>query len=171
MLDAVELEALVDEIQHRVYLANQQGTLEELLEKLGMSNYLHPEDEFESYPDGKVVIIGESTVSRDKVLGISKEFGITPKQLELCLDYNEAKSFSYRKLQYNSEYRAVLVGPIPHKAEGIGEYSSAIAMMEQSAGFPKVVRLVSGNKLKITKANLKEAFESLIDSSYLKPMK
>ena len=53
-------------------------------------------------------------------------------------------------------YSDVLVGPLPHRVEGIDGYSSFLAMVEANPeDFPKIIRLESANELKITKESFK----------------
>ena len=35
-----------------------------------------------------------------------------------CLDYNGTKTYNYKKLQYASNYRVVLFGPVPYSTSG-----------------------------------------------------
>lgn len=168
MLDITELEDLLDEIQRRVIEANRRGTLDSLLESLGMSDLAKPAAPiFESYKDGKIVVIGQSDVKEDVLKTTVGKLGIDKNRLECCLSYEEAKSFNYRKLQYAPQYRVVLFGPVPHKTEGTADRRSVIAEMEQNAGYPKVVRLTAGGQLKITKANFRQALEQLINEGYI----
>ncbi len=124
--------------------------------------------EFESDKNGKIVIIGASQVSADKIMGIVKSMGIVPKRIELFLDYNELVHFDYRKLQYAVNYRVFLVGPIPHKTEGTGDYESFVSRMENNPiMYPRVVRLWANNSLKITSTNLRNALQDLISTGYI----
>lgn len=56
-------------------------------------------------------------------------------------------------------YSDIIVGPTPHKAKGIGGYSSAISMMEHNPEeYPKLVKAeTTTRKLKLTVASFEAA--------------
>lgn len=85
---------------------------------------------------------------------------ITKDRVELHLGYQEAKSFSFRSIRYNPNYRLILFGPVPHSAEGKQDKSSIISQIENDDGYPKVIRLIDSHSLKITKTTLKRAIVS-----------
>ncbi len=73
-------------------------------------------------------------------------------KLYLRLDYEDAENFNFEDLQYNPNTRLILVGPIPHSTKG--KDSSIINKMKNTDGYPKIIRMIAGNELKITKSNL-----------------
>ncbi|MBE6401681.1 MAG: hypothetical protein E7037_06625 [Verrucomicrobia bacterium] len=169
-LTTEQLEDLLEKIQGRIFIANRDGSLCSILTKIGWQDLLDdPGDDFgkvTSYPTGKIIVIGASSVKKEHLLGIAKGFGISKNRFEF-IDFEEAKTFNYGKLQYNGVYRVVLAGPIPHKTTGTGDSSSAIVAMEKGLGFPRVVRLRSSNELKITKQSFKEGLSSLLSEGFL----
>ena len=92
---------------------------------------------------------------------------IAKNRIEIHLGYEELKNFDFKKLRYNNKYRLILVGAMPHSTSGKGDFSSAIANMEQTDGYPKLIRLCSNEQLKITKTNLRQAIHNEIESGYL----
>jgi len=169
MLNPNELEILLDGVGERLAKANREGTLQDIISRLGWDDLLpHIDDSFSSYPDGKIVILGASEVKEKVIYGIAKQFGLSKKRFDLCLDYHTIKQYEFRKLQYAPSYRVILVGPMPHKTAGSGDFSSTISALQQpDAGFPKVVELRSGSELKITKANLTEALCKMLREGFL----
>ena len=165
-----QLESLLEKIQERISIANRDGSLCATLTKIGWQELLDElEDDFDkvtSYPTGKIVVIGASSVKKEHLLGIAKKLGISKDRFEF-VDFEEAKTFNYGKLQYNGVYRVILAGPIPHKTTGTGDSSSAIVAMEKGLGFPRVVRLCSSNELKITKQNFKDNLTQLLSEGFL----
>lgn len=69
-------------------------------------------------------------------------------------------------MQYNPNYRLVIVGPMPHSTTGKGESRSTISELENGNGYPKVIRLGS-NELKITKTNFKQALQEQQNADYI----
>lgn len=121
----------------------------------------------DSLPRGNVIVLGQSKVSEREIIASISACGISKGRIETHIGYEELKRFDFGRLQYNSAYRLILVGSMPHSTKGKGDYSSAITRMEQEEGFTKVVRLVSNEQLKITKSNLKKAIKKEIDEGYL----
>lgn len=169
MLDAMELNGLSvnlrslfmdsSKVFEIVSILNRTGQLDSLLNMLGIVC-----NDSTSLPNrrGKIVIVGESEISKQQLEGIAKECGIEKSRLEFCLDYYEAKRFNFRKLQYNENYSAILVGPMPHSTWGKDDFSSVLSALEKSDGYPPVSRLGS-NCLKITKSNFKSILMDLLD--------
>lgn len=171
MLDVYELDYLEKEITDRLSgaltLLNRTDRLGELLELLGMEEFLETEPEFERFvATGKIVIIGGSKANIDQLIGVAKGFGIDKSRLEFCLDYKDAKSFDFKKTQWNPNYLLIMVGPIPHSTKSKGDSSSAIAMMEAADGYPPVIRL-GKNDLKITKSDFREKLAYAVQSGYV----
>ena len=168
VLGIEELEELLDEIGHRVIEANRRGTLDELLTRMEMSDLIKQEEHFESYKDGRIVVIGCGELNEIQIKAIASKLGIDKKRIECCLDYEAIQKYDYRKLQYRAAYRVVLCGPMPHSTAGKGNSSSVIAEMEANPEkYPRVVRLQANGALKITKSNLKEQLEKLLKEGYI----
>ncbi|MGB4590232.1 MAG: hypothetical protein WBI17_13530 [Clostridiaceae bacterium] len=172
ILELVELEEAIiqelpDTISHILSRANRTGIMEELLGMLEMTHLLQPAFRSETDRKGKIVVIGESEVTEERLLAIAKGLGLEKKRFEFCLDYDRAQRFDYGKLHYESSYRVVLFGPIPHSTKGKGESSSAITEMERKLGYPRVVRLQNSHALKITQNSFKTALKGLIEENYI----
>ena len=166
-----ELYDLIEEVQDKIpeiiFKANRIGNLEDLLLAMGLENLCQKQSFYETYKDGKIVVIGQSEVKKEVLLAIAKKLGLDKSRFEFHLEYNDAIKFQYRKLNYNPNYRLVMFGPIPHSTSGKGNSSNAIAEMENTNGYPKIVRLISNQQLKITKHNFEENLQKLIDENYL----
>lgn len=141
---------------------NRDDRLDELLEILGLINLLKPEPMYACFDNGKIVVLGESNVAEAVLLSIAKDLGLDKKRFEFHLGYDEAKMFDGRKMQWNPAYSLILVGPMPHSGTSKGDASSVITALENTEGYPPVIRLGT-NSLKISKsdfrAKLTEAME------------
>lgn len=115
---------------------------------------------------GKIVVIGQSETKINKLLAVAKELGFDKNRFEFCLDYNEAKTFPYRKMQYSPKYSAVLVGAMPHSVKDKGDFSSMITAMEKQEGYPPVIRMGS-NELKITKTGFCNCLKNLLEQNFI----
>lgn len=171
-LNPDQLDILSDKVMQKICAANRNGSLAQLMADIGWQDILDEvrgsDENFHSYPTGTIVILGGSEVKEKHLRGVCKELGFADKErFEFHLDYESLKNFNYSKLQWNASYRLVLTGPSPHKTAGTGEFSSMIVAMEKTSGYPEVIRLQTGNELKITKQNFKETLQRLLDEGFL----
>lgn len=159
------MSALPNRITAILSKLNRSGRLEELLELLGMED-LHEQD-FYSYKEGKIVVVGGTDVKEEVLLSIAKNLGLDKSRFEFCLDYKQIQKFDFRKMQYAPQYRLILFGPAPHSGHGKGDSGSIVAELEKSPAYPRVERLISGNELKITKSNFRDMLERMIEEDYI----
>jgi hypothetical protein len=168
LLDIDRLEVLLDNVRERLLIANEDGSLNALLTKIGWADLLQEDDlGFYSHPSGKIIVLGGSECPEKRLLGVAKELGFDKNRFEFCLDYEEVVRYNYRKLQCQPQYRVVLVGPIPHKTLGTSGYSSVITALEKESWYPRVERLTANEALKITKSNFKAKLMELLESGFL----
>lgn len=163
--DAI-MDVLPSKITEILSRANRRGTLNDLLSLLGLSDLLGSENKFETYKNGKIVVVGGTETKEEILVSIGKQLGIDKKRFEFCLDYENVQKFDFKKMQYAPQYRVILFGPTPHSGHCKGD-RSIIAEIEKMDGYPRVERLVSGEELKITKTNFKEKLKQLIDEEYI----
>ncbi len=171
MLDPRELaeleESLKKELDSRwteiLSLLNRSGQLEHFLDLIGLSDLLYPNTGYKPYPTGKIVVIGGSQAKENVLLAIGQSLGINKGRFEMYLDYDAAKTFNFKKMQYMPIYSLILVGPMPHSGMEKGDFGSIISSIEQQNGYPPVVRLGSAG-LKITKSNFRSTLEELLAS-------
>lgn len=165
---------ITSEASHRLHSEIKRsfktGNLESYLEKIGMLDLLPIENEqatFETDPNGKIIIFGDSQLKEKELFGTAKTFGLAKERFELHLSYEDIKTFPFRKLQYNPNYRLIFFGPVPHSGTGKEDSSSVITNLKQKDGYPKVVNLSDSHGLKITKATFTRAIQKEIDEGYL----
>ena len=174
LVSETEFSELVEAVQMSIYqnLENawKEDRLDEYLHQIGLNN-LAPNKKApawdEAMQNGKIIIFGEAAIKDREILASVASQGISKDRVELHIEYSELKHFDFGKLRYNSDYRLILVGPMPHSTKDKGEHSSVISMMEQEEGFTKIVRLTSNGQLKMTKSNIKEAIREAVASGYL----
>jgi len=165
---------IIAEASYRLHtaikMAYKSGNLQDYLSSIGMIDLFPCEKEtslYDTNPEGKILIVGDTKIKDNKIYGCLKEYGILKERIELQIGYDNAKNYSFRSIQYNPNYRLILFGPVPHSGEGKKEKSSIITQMESTDGYPKVVRLADEHGLKITKTSLKKAVLHEIQNGYL----
>lgn len=99
------MSVLPDRITAILSKLNRSGRLEELLELLGMEDLLKQEQDFYSYKEGKIVVVGGTDVKEEVLLSIAKNLGIDKSRFEFCLDYKQIQKFDFRRMQYAPQYR------------------------------------------------------------------
>ena len=154
-------EELDDRLPAVLAKLNRSGQIEEFLQMLGMDHLLRKETGYEVFKNGKIVVIGQSDVKPEVLLSVAKQLGLDKKRFELHLGYEAAKTFNFRKMQWQPTYSLLMVGPMPHSGSEKGEYRSIISALEAEDGYPPIVRLGS-NGLKITKSDFKAKLEEMI---------
>lgn len=167
MLDYEELEELIETITSMITVANRSGELEQLLKGWNLDHLILGSSVYATEKSGKIVVIGESEVKENVLRGLVKKYGINVNRFEFCLDYGAAKKYPYKKLRYNTNYRLVIFGPVPHSSSGKNDSTSVIAEMKNNEGYPRVEVLSSNREVKITKSNFKKLLEQLIDENYI----
>lgn len=158
---------LPDKITEILTCANRNGKLDDLLDILGMGELLGSKDRFDTYKDGKIVVVGGTEVKEEVLRSIGKQIGIDKDRFEFCLDYKAVQKYDFRKMQYAPQYRVVLFGPAPHSGVSKGDSGSILAEIEKQDGYPRVVRLMSGQELKITKTSFRDALLQLKKENYI----
>lgn len=154
-IDLIELsEKIYQKVIKEVTEASYNNAIEEVLKKYGL------QDEIQySYYDinnSKILVVGDSRVNKNDLIGIAKKMGIRENRLEFELDYTRLHNYDFGNLKNSMTYSDVLVGPIPHSVEGIDGFSSFLVMVEAyPEDFPKIIRLEASNELKITKETFK----------------
>ncbi len=169
--ELLELEEIIkgvleEDLERILIELNRNGELETLLRLLGVQEYLGIVEEEELQKDGKIIVIGQSEVEKGKLAAVAKNLGIAKDRFEFFLNYEDAKSFDFKKTQWSSKYSYILVGQMPHSGNAKGDFSSVITALESQEGYPPVVRMGT-NGLKITKSSFRSTLEYLISEKMI----
>lgn len=136
-----------------------------LLESYGLSDLI-PEINtysFDTLKNGKIILFGDCQMKSEVINGILKTFGIDRKRFE-HVPYEEVTNYNFKNLEYNMNYRLILISAVPHKAKGIGNYNSTISWLEENKNVAKTVVF---NNLKLSKNNFKKILSEEIKAGYL----
>lgn len=154
--DLTELsEKIYQKVLKEVVEASQSNRIDEILKKYGLESEI--EYPYYDINNSKILIVGDSKVSKDDLVGIAKKYGIRENRLEFELDYRRLHNYNFGKLKNSMVYSDILVGPLPHKVAGIEGFNSFLSMANSCPEeFPKVIRLETSNELKISKESFKK---------------
>lgn len=156
-------EELEDNLLSILTRLNRTNQLEELLLLMGLEKLLRSNNGYQVFKNGKILVVGQSDVKSDVLLTVASKLGIDKSRVELHLDYEDAVKFDFKKIQWQTNYSVILVGPMPHSGISKGDYASVIAAIENEDGYPPVKRLGS-NTLKITKSDFRNKIIELINN-------
>ena len=126
---------------------NRSERLDDFFELIGMPNPFNMERVWKPSKRGKVVVLGQSAISKTDMLVSAGKMGFDKSRFEFHLDYDEMKNMRID----------------PHSGVGKGDFSSMITAMENEEGYPSIIRM-GKNELKITKSAFQSALQFLIDN-------
>ena len=89
-----------------------------------------------------------------------KKLNIPENNIQFVDDYSKMHSFNAEQLRYSDRYSDIIIGPTPHSIKNKGGFSSIIAMIENNPKeYPKLLKAIANNSLKITTSNFKELLQ------------
>ena len=140
-------------------IANRNNELEEYLSKIGCKDCIANHNTCYLAHSAKILVIGDMSIDDRSVKKIAKKCGIKPNRIEIINDYEKLTNLNFEKYRNNMNYSDIIVGPTPHKAKGIGGYSSVISRMEHNPEeYPKLIRAETATgKLKLTATSFEAA--------------
>ena len=110
----------------------------------------------------QILVIGACRAKSNHLIGVAKKYGLNANNLEFWDDYDKLKR-DMSRLYYNTKYRAIILGPMPHKVANIDGYSSLISkIMDDKDAYPPVEICRSSGELKISKTSFKVALNNLL---------
>ena len=145
---------------------NRTGRLDELLNLLDMPELIQGGQIYQAPKNGKILVIGRCDVKQNVLAATAQSIGLDKSRFEFELEYDSAKTYNFKKLQYNPLYSAILVGPMPHSGTIKGDSGSIIASLEKEEGYPRIVRL-GKNSLKISKTDFKHTLLELMENGLI----
>jgi len=111
----------------------------------------------------RIVVIGGLAAPWSHLVGIAKKMGISESSLK-HYDYDQLKSRGVHGIVNIATDAGVLIGPVPHKAAGVGHHSSPVQQAKSELGLPVVELREKTAKatLKISKSSFRDGLEALL---------
>lgn len=136
-----------------------------LLESYGLSRLVADTVNYfnDTQKNGNIIMFGASQLKLKDAYGCLKSLGISKDRFE-HVPYDDVTNYNFKNLEYNNNYRLILIGPMPHSAKGMGDTRSIIEWLSSNKAIAKTIKL---DNLKITKSSFKSAIENEINSGYL----
>ncbi len=153
------LQKIISKAMRELELANENGTIDELLEDYGITLE-------ESAPPvnprtSKILVVGPTAGKLNDYLMSAKKLHIPESCIEFMRDYDKLTNINLTKFEYSETYSDIIFGPIPHSMEGIGDASNIIAKMEaESYKYPRIIRATANSELKLSITSFRKALSS-----------
>lgn len=161
------LNKIIAKARHELEIASEQGTVDEVMAEYGVT--LEEGAMPVSKQTSKILVFGALSGKVSDYQMVAKKMGIQSDNIEFAADYHKLKHFNTTILRDSMEYSDIIFGPAPHKIEGMGDTYSLVAAIEREPEhYPRLIKAVANEKLKITITNFKESLRKTryFESSY-----
>lgn len=153
------IDKLYDKLKGEIYTANRKKEMKQIFDRYAI---IYKPNELPYFPDSKVLVLGNSTLSRNELENIISQYGLDPSSFDFNLEYKKA-SINIEKYKGCCKYKAIIFGPTPHKMKGSGDSSSPIQLLKDNENlYPKIFECrTSAGELKITNNSFSEQIKQI----------
>ena len=163
-----KLKEILGYVEERLAQANDDGTLHEALVPLGLQGLIDPDDDFDlgecDAAFGDILVLGRCEVPRHVLQAIAENLGYDKRRFNF-VDYDELQRYDCSTLRNSMRYAAVMCGPVPHKAKGMGDTSSILEELRHpERGYPPLAELresAGQGDLRISKTSFRDGLADL----------
>lgn len=152
------LQKIIDKVTKEIFNASSDLEVDNIVEKYGITleDSVMPINKRSSV----ILVLGALQGKKSSYQLIAKKLRIPEQNIEFVDDYSKMHAFNAEQLRYSDKYSDIIVGPIPHSMKNKGEFSSVVAMVESNPKeYPKLLKAIANNALKITNTNFKELLQ------------
>lgn len=153
------IDKLYDKLKGEIYTANRKKEMMQIFNRYAI---ICKPNELPYFPDSKILVLGNSTLSRNELENIISQNGLDPSSFDFNLEYKKA-SINIEKYKGCCKYKAIIFGPTPHKMKGSGDSSSPIQLLKDNENlYPKIFECrTSAGELKITNNSFTEQIKQI----------
>ena len=153
------IQKIISKARHELEIANENGTVDELMEEYGVTL---EEGAMPVNPkSSKILIVGELAATKNEYVMRARKLHIPENNLEFEPDYEKLHKLNLTRLEYSDTYSDIIFGPVPHSMAGKGKDTSMISKMEkESDKYPRVIRAIANNELKLSITSFSKALRS-----------
>lgn len=142
-----QIEKIVNYFKKELIKANQQNELEEFLSRHDFDEILdEPSCDFNYLTNinrAKIAIISYKIKNKKDIkLFLKKNYKIPEDRIEFIETNN---GFNINSIQYTNKFSDLLIGPVPHKLEGVSSSSLIAEIENNSYMYPKMQKIVDSN--------------------------
>ena len=155
------IDKLYDKLKGEIYTANRKKEMMQIFDRY-KDVIIYKHNELPYFPDSKILVLGNSTLSRNELENIISQNGLDPSSFDFNLEYKKA-SINIEKYKGCCKYKAIIFGPTPHKMKGSGDSSSPIQLLKDNKNlYPKIFECrTSAGELKITNNSFDEQIKKI----------
>ena len=149
------LQRIIDKVTKEIFNASNDLEIEDIIAKYGiiLEESIVPINKRTSM----ILVLGALQGKKSGYQLIAKKLCIPEQNIQFIDDYSKMDTFNAEQLRYSDKYSDIIIGAIPHSMKNKGDFSSAITMIENNPKeYPKLLKAVANNSLKITNSNFKE---------------
>lgn len=159
------LQKIIDKISKEIFHTTEDSEIDAIMNKYGVTL------EESAMPINKntstILVLGALKGRKSDYQMTARKLNIPENNIEFVDDYSKMHSFNAEQLRYSDRYSDIIVGPTPHSIKNKGDFiknkgdfSSIIAMIENNPKeYPKLLKAIANNSLKITTSNFKELLQ------------
>ena len=153
------IDDLYDRLKGEIYTANRKHEMDRIFNRYAI---ICKPNELPYFPDSKILVLGNSILSRNELENIISQNGLDPSSFDFNLEYKKA-STNIEKYKGCCKYKAIIFGQTPHKMKGSGDSSSPIQLLKNNENlYPKIfVCRTSAGELKITNNSFSEQIKKI----------
>lgn len=149
------LQKIIDKISKEIFHTTEDSEIDAIMNKYGVTL------EESAMPINKntstILVLGALKGRKSDYQMTAKKLNIPENNIEFVDDYSKMHSYNAEQLRYSDRYSDIIIGPTPHSIKNKGDFSSIIAMIENNPKeYPKLLKAIANNSLKITTSNFKE---------------
>ena len=148
------LQKIIDKISKEIFHAREDSELVAFMNKYAVTL------EEINKNTSTILVLGALKGRKSDYQMTAKKLNIPENNIEFVDDYSKMHSFNAEQLRYSDRYSDIIIGPTPHSIKNKGDFSSIIAMIENNPKeYPKLLKAIANNSLKITTSNFKELLQ------------
>lgn len=149
------LQKIIDKISKEIFRATEDSEIDTIMDKYGVTlgESIMPVNKNTS----TILVLGALKGKKSDYQMTARKLNIPENNVEFVDDYSKMHTFNAELLRYSDRYSDIIIGPTPHSMKNKGDFSSVITMIENNPKeYPKLLKAIANNSLKITNSNFKE---------------
>ena len=149
------VQKIIAKVQHELELAQMNDSVDEVMEKYGISL---DESPVQVSPRlSKILVLGSLAGKKRDYILAAKKMNIPSDNIEFEDDYEKLTNFNTAKLRNSLVYSDIICGPMPHSMENKEGASLIAEIRSNPASYPKMVTAEANSSLKLSINSFKNA--------------
>ena len=142
------VQKIIAKVQHELEIAQQNDSVEEVMEKYGVTLDENPVQV--TPKTSKILVLGALAGKKDNYSLAAKKMNILPENIEFIYDYEKLTHFNAAKLRNSLVYSDIICGPMPHSIENKNGSSLIAEIRNNPAEYPRLITAEAKSALKLS---------------------